>query len=60
MCYSPRMPEPRDNDNERLIQIEAVLEHLQQVKEDTLKMIVTLQKQRDDEKARLDKASKTP
>jgi len=53
------MPEQSDNDKERLIQIEAVLEHLEQVKEATLKMIVSLQKQRDDEKARLEKASKT-
>jgi hypothetical protein len=59
LCYSPRMPEQRDNDSERLIQIEAVLEHLEQVKEDTLKMIASLQKQRADEKARLDKASNT-
>ena len=59
MCYSPRMSEQRDDDNERLLQIEAVLEHLERVKEDTLKMIVSLQKQRDDEKARLSKAPKT-
>ena len=52
------MPEPRDTDKVRLIEIEAVLEHLQQVKADTVKMIISLQKQRGREKARLRKARK--
>ena len=38
------MPEQRDPDEVRLIEIEVVLEHLQRVKADAVKMTVSLRK----------------
>jgi hypothetical protein len=46
------MPEQRDNDRDRLIEIEAVLELLEQVKADTVKMIISLQRERGHKKPR--------
>jgi hypothetical protein len=55
-----RMSQQRDDDEERVIEIDAVLKHLEQVKNDTLKTIVSLRKDRDLNKARLSRtASKT-
>ena len=51
------MPEYRDNDETRVVEIDAVLEHLRQVKEDTVKMIVSLQKERDLKKPKSTKGS---
>jgi hypothetical protein len=36
----------RDDDS-RLVEVDAALEHLRQIKEDTVKMIVSLQRERD-------------
>ena len=47
------MPELRDDDRDRrVIAIDAVLELLQQVKADTAKMIISLQKERGHKKRR--------
>jgi hypothetical protein len=52
------MSERRYNDRDRLIEIGAVLEHLQQVKADTVKMIISLRKERGHKRARLRKVRK--
>ena len=52
------MPEQRDNDKERLLKIDAVLAHLQQVKTDTVKMMHSLLKERTQKRARVRKAQK--
>ena len=52
------MPEQRDTDKERLLKIDAVLEQLQQVKTDTVKMIHSLQKERTQKRATVRKAQK--
>jgi len=52
------MSQRRYNDRDRLIEIGAVLEHLQQVKADTVKMIVALRKERGHKRARLRKVPK--
>jgi hypothetical protein len=41
------MSDQRDNDDARVIEIDAVLEHLQQVKEDTVKLIFLMQREGD-------------
>ena len=52
------MPERSDNHRDRLIEIDAVLKHLRQLKEDTVKMIISLQKERGQKSARPRKARK--
>ena len=41
------MPEPHDDDKTRLVEIDAVLDQLERLKDDAVKMIVSLQKERD-------------
>ena len=48
----------RRDDEIRVVEINAVLEHLRQVKEDTVKMIESLQRERTRKKASIRKAQK--
>lgn len=52
------MPDQSDNHSDRLTEIDAVLKHLRQLKEDTVKMIISLQKERDQKGAKPRKARK--
>ena len=52
------MPEQRRNHRDRVIEIDAVLEHLRQVKADTLRMILALQKERGLKKPKSNRARK--
>jgi hypothetical protein len=55
-----QVPKPRDNDKARLSEIDSVLEQLERLKADTVKITLSLQKQRDYEHARLSKEQEKP